>query len=131
MSTGTTLAVARLSFVAYSRLTSIGKRSTVASFGAVIDTFHLRPANRLRLLVVKPFGSPSTIRFAGRLTFPVISTRRVDVPPAGTVIFAGYSNSAGNYVTISHGGGLYTTYMHCSSLCVSKGQSVSRGQVIA
>lgn len=49
----------------------------------------------------------------------------------GTVIFAGYSNSAGNYVTISHGGGLYTTYMHCSSLCVSKGQSVSRGQVIA
>lgn len=49
----------------------------------------------------------------------------------GTVVFAGYSNSAGNYVTISHGGGLYTTYMHCSSLVASKGQSVSRGQVIA
>lgn len=49
----------------------------------------------------------------------------------GTVVFAGYSNSAGNYVTVSHGGGLYTVYMHCSSLNVSKGQSVSRGQVIA
>lgn len=49
----------------------------------------------------------------------------------GTVVFAGYSNSAGNYVTVSHGGGLYTVYMHCSSLKVSKGQSVSRGQVIA
>lgn len=49
----------------------------------------------------------------------------------GTVVFAGYSNSAGNYVTVNHGGGLYTVYMHCSSLSVSKGQSVSRGQVIA
>lgn len=49
----------------------------------------------------------------------------------GTVVFAGYSNSAGNYVTVSHGGGLYTVYMHCSSLVVSKGQTVSRGQVIA
>ena len=49
----------------------------------------------------------------------------------GTVVFAGYSNSAGNYVTVNHGGGLYTVYMHCSSLLVSKGQSVSRGQVIA
>ena len=49
----------------------------------------------------------------------------------GTVVFAGYSSSAGNYVTVSHGGGLYTVYMHCSSLVVSKGQTVSRGQVIA
>lgn len=49
----------------------------------------------------------------------------------GTVIFSGYSNSAGNYITIDHGKGLYTVYMHCSSLLVSKGASVSRGQVIA
>lgn len=49
----------------------------------------------------------------------------------GTVIFAGYSNSAGNYVTVSHGNGLYTVYMHCSALTVSSGQSVSGGQVIA
>lgn len=49
----------------------------------------------------------------------------------GTVVFAGYSNSAGNYVTVSHGGGLYTVYMHCSSLVAGNGQSVSRGQVIA
>lgn len=49
----------------------------------------------------------------------------------GTVVFAGYSNSAGNYVTVNHGGGLYTVYMHCSSLVVSKGEKVSRGQVIA
>lgn len=49
----------------------------------------------------------------------------------GTVSFAGYSNAAGNYVTVSHGNGVYTVYMHCSSLNVSKGQGVSAGQVIA
>lgn len=49
----------------------------------------------------------------------------------GTVSFAGYSNAAGNYVTVSHGNGVYTVYMHCSSLNVSKGQSISAGQVIA
>lgn len=49
----------------------------------------------------------------------------------GKVIFAGYSSSAGNYTTVDHGSGVYTVYMHCSSLNVSKGNSVSRGQVIA
>lgn len=49
----------------------------------------------------------------------------------GTVIFSGYSNSGGNYVMIDHGGSLYTVYMHASSLCVSKGESVKKGQVIA
>lgn len=49
----------------------------------------------------------------------------------GTVIFAGYSNSAGNYVTISHGNGLYSVYMHCSSLLAAGGEKVSQGQVIA
>lgn len=49
----------------------------------------------------------------------------------GTVSFAGYSEAAGNYVTVSHGNGVYTVYMHCSALVVEKGQSVSAGQVIA
>ena len=50
---------------------------------------------------------------------------------AGTVITATYSASAGNYIAISHGGGVYSYYMHCSSLSVSVGQSVSAGQQIA
>ena len=32
---------------------------------------------------------------------------------------------------IDHGGGLYTVYMHASSLLVSPGQTVSAGDVIA
>lgn len=49
----------------------------------------------------------------------------------GEVIFAGYSNGGGNYVMIDHGGSLYTVYMHASSLCVSKGDKVTRGQTVA
>jgi murein DD-endopeptidase MepM/ murein hydrolase activator NlpD len=49
----------------------------------------------------------------------------------GTVKAANYSSAAGNYIMIDHGGGLYTVYMHASSLVVSEGQTVSAGQVIA
>lgn len=49
----------------------------------------------------------------------------------GDVVAAAYSGSMGNYIMIDHGSGLYTIYMHCSALYVSKGQSVSKGQNIA
>ena len=49
---------------------------------------------------------------------------------AGTVIIAGYSSSAGNWVVIDHGNGLTTKYMHHSSLCVVQGQYVEKGQQI-
>ncbi|MBM6750881.1 peptidoglycan DD-metalloendopeptidase family protein [Mediterraneibacter glycyrrhizinilyticus] len=49
---------------------------------------------------------------------------------AGTVVIAGWSNSAGNWVVINHGNGLVTKYMHHSSLCVSAGQYVEKGQQI-
>ncbi len=49
---------------------------------------------------------------------------------SGTVVIAGWSNSAGNWVVINHGNGLVTKYMHHSALCVSAGQTVSAGQQI-
>jgi murein DD-endopeptidase MepM/ murein hydrolase activator NlpD len=49
----------------------------------------------------------------------------------GVVTTASYSSGNGNYVILSHGGGLYTVYCHCSSLNVSQGQSVTRGSTIA
>ncbi|MEG0071573.1 MAG: peptidoglycan DD-metalloendopeptidase family protein [Raoultibacter sp.] len=48
----------------------------------------------------------------------------------GTVIIAGYSGSAGNWIVISHGNGLVTKYMHSSAIYVSAGQQVSKGQNI-
>ena len=49
----------------------------------------------------------------------------------GVVIKSTYNSSYGYYVSINHGGGLVTLYAHNSSLAVSVGQSVKRGQKIA
>lgn len=49
----------------------------------------------------------------------------------GTVVVSTYSYSAGNYVMINHGGGVYTVYMHASKLLCKVGDTVKQGQVIA
>ncbi|WP_195515816.1 phage tail spike protein [Enterococcus dispar] len=50
---------------------------------------------------------------------------------AGEVVIAGmYEAWYGNYVVIKHAGGLYTGYAHQSSLKVSVGQTVTKGQQI-
>lgn len=49
---------------------------------------------------------------------------------SGVVVLARYSNSAGNWIIISHGNGLYTIYMHASVLYVSEGQYVNGGDTI-
>lgn len=50
----------------------------------------------------------------------------------GKVIVAGYNTGGyGNYVVINHGNGVTSLYAHASALCVSTGQTVTQGQVIA
>ena len=56
---------------------------------------------------------------------PIYATR------AGTVTTASYqANGAGNYVSINHLDGFSSIYMHMTHYVVSKGQSVSQGQLI-
>lgn len=49
----------------------------------------------------------------------------------GTVTISKYSASAGNYISIDHGNGLVTLYMHNSVLYVGSGTEVTKGQNIA
>ncbi len=50
---------------------------------------------------------------------------------AGIVVDAKYSSYGyGNHITIDHGGGYQSLYGHCTSLAVSAGQYVKKGQVI-
>lgn len=49
---------------------------------------------------------------------------------AGVVTIATYSNSAGYYVTINHGDGYSSIYMHMTNYVVSAGSAVSAGQLI-
>lgn len=59
-----------------------------------------------------------------------LTGEKVIAAAAGSVVISTYSESAGNYIMISHGGGVYTVYMHMSSLGVSVGDTVSQGQTI-
>ncbi|MDO4485053.1 MAG: peptidoglycan DD-metalloendopeptidase family protein [Bacillota bacterium] len=55
----------------------------------------------------------------------------VHAADGGVVYCAGYSGSYGNIVKIDHGNGMQTYYAHCSSILVSDGEAVERGQKIA
>lgn len=55
---------------------------------------------------------------------PIVATR------AGKVTTATYSSSAGYYVTLDHGDGFSSKYLHMSYYIVSPGQYVAAGQVI-
>jgi len=49
---------------------------------------------------------------------------------SGVVVMAGWNGGYGNWTLIDHGGGLATGYAHQSSIGVSRGQRVGRGDVI-
>ena len=55
---------------------------------------------------------------------PIVATR------AGKVTTATYSSSAGYYVTLDHGDGFSSQYMHMTHYIVKKGQQVQAGEVI-
>lgn len=64
------------------------------------------------------------VDLAGPEGTPIYASR------TGVVTVATYSKSAGYYVTINHGDGFSSVYMHMTNYVVSKGQAVSAGQLI-
>ena len=85
--------------------------------GSVICGFGYRPI----------FGD-----FHTGIDIPVPTGTPVHAADSGTVLLTGYMPSGyGNYLVIYHGNDISTLYAHNSSLAVSRGQSVSKGQVVA
>lgn len=64
------------------------------------------------------------VDLSGSKGTPIMATR------AGVVTVATYSGSGGNYVTINHGDGFSSSYLHMTHFVVRSGQRVSAGQVI-
>ena len=72
-----------------------------------------------------------TAEFHTGIDIPASYGEDVVAAADGVVITSGWVRGYGNTIMISHGSGLVTLYGHNSSLVVSNGQSVTKGQVIA
>ena len=68
----------------------------------------------------------SGVDLAGPEGTPIVATRDGTVTMAKT----GYNGGNGNYVTINHGDGFSSSYLHMTHYVVSVGQKVKAGQVI-
>jgi Membrane proteins related to metalloendopeptidases len=64
------------------------------------------------------------------LDLPAPARTPIYAADGGTVVLAKWNGGFGNCITINHGNGYITLYGHCSSLNVTAGQVVNRGEVI-
>jgi murein DD-endopeptidase MepM/ murein hydrolase activator NlpD len=89
--------------------------------------------------VMSRFADRRTYLYEGRevdrqdhLGYDLASVRMAEVPAAGSgvVVLARYFGIYGNAVVIDHGFGLQSLYGHLSSVAVTEGQSVERGEAV-
>lgn len=89
--------------------------------------------------VMSSFADRRTYRYRGQdvdqqdhLGFDQASVRHAEIQAAnqGVVVLARYLGIYGNAVILDHGYGLMSLYGHLSSIAVSEGERVERGQVI-
>ena len=76
-----------------------------------------------------PFGG-SGQEFHGGIDIPAPRGTNIVAAYDGQVAWSAYSSSAGNWVGIDHGNGIYTVYMHMSSRSVNEGDMVKKGDLI-
>ena len=84
--------------------------------------------------ITSRFGSRESIRNHTHKGIDIAASYGTDIKAVadGTIEYASYNSGGyGNLVIIDHGNGIKTYYGHCSKLCVSVGQKVNAGDVIA
>lgn len=116
------------------RVATVSRATTRTSSGGTRST--VRPLNDYaggRFAWPVPGGYVSQYFHYGHPALDIAADNGSPIHAAadGVVTFSGWRNNGGGYqVWISHGSGLYTTYNHMSSLSVSAGDSVGRGDFI-
>ena len=84
--------------------------------------------------ITSRFGSRESIRNHTHKGIDIAASYGTDIKAVadGTIEYASYNSGGyGNLVIIDHGNGIKTYYGHCSKLCVSVGQKVNAGDLIA
>ena len=83
--------------------------------------------------ITSRFATKSRVRTGLHTGLDIAAPKGTPIKAAagGTVTYAGWKGSLGNLVIISHGNGVQTYYGHCSVICVSVGDKVSQGDVVA
>jgi murein DD-endopeptidase MepM/ murein hydrolase activator NlpD len=86
-------------------------------------------------VISSPFGYRlhpiyGDMRFHSGIDISASSGSTIVAADSGTVVTAVYSSSYGNYVVISHGNNTTSLYAHMSSMAVTSGQKVTKGQTI-
>lgn len=118
------------------------ERGELARLDSVFDEFtpeRLWDENGFELPIVSTFTSPFG---AFRIINQSVPTRHtgwdlraatgtpVRTMAAGRVAYAGLMDIRGNHVVIDHGYGIYSGYSHLSQIHVTRGQTISSGQII-
>ncbi len=68
--------------------------------------------------------------FHSGIDIPATTGTEAKAALSGVVVAATYDPGSGNYVKISHGNGVYTSYCHASKLMVKVGDRVKKGQTV-
>ena len=133
MATYTTVAPATTATTATSGTTSNSTGTTTNNSGTTSSGSWLLPCSYK--IVSSPFGNRNAPTAGASSYHQGVDLSAAEGTPiyasrTGVVTSATYSSSAGYYVTINHGDGYSSIYMHMTNYVVSKNQAVSAGQLI-
>jgi murein DD-endopeptidase MepM/ murein hydrolase activator NlpD len=78
---------------------------------------------------LSPWGG--VVKMHNGLDIAAVYGSAIYAPSDGTIVFAGHKGGYGNAIIVDHGYGLSTLYGHTSSIFVSEGQRIRRGDKIA
>lgn len=110
---------------------------SIPSSGFSLSRSIINKKVNLGISLVKPVSGIVTSRFGARwgsthtgTDIGAPSGTSIKAVASGTVIFSGWKGTLGKFIVVNHGNGIQSYYAHCSTLLVSKGDTVTAGQLI-